>query len=109
MKVIVIHDAKGNIRSFAVPDPRVPNDTLEPERGYLASEIDMPGVELQGEARERLRKLHEALKDRRVQRTGGQVTLVAVPPGKKPSGRKPPGKKAPGKKASGKKRPRSRR
>jgi hypothetical protein len=44
MKIIVVHDEYGNIRSAALTSPLVPGKAgLKPPSGFRVSEVDMPG------------------------------------------------------------------
>jgi hypothetical protein len=86
MRIFVIHDAKGNIRSFGVPAAEVRGQvTLEPPRGQRVSEVDVPGLDQISaqDVHQQLRQLSETLKTQRVQRGQGQTTLVPRGAGKK--------------------------
>ena len=82
MKVFVVHDVKGNIRSIGVPG--TPGQTLAPESGQIVSEIDVAKLDQAGvgEPAAQLHQLRDVLKNQRVQRVGEQATLVPLPAGK---------------------------
>jgi hypothetical protein len=46
MKVIIVHDAKGAIESYAIPGPGMEGQVgIEPERGQRVTEIDVPELD----------------------------------------------------------------
>ena len=94
MRVFVIHDSRGNIRSFAVPAPAVRDQIrFEPPRGQFVSTIDLPDLDRTGaqDLRQRVRQVSEALKDQKVERGREQTILVprqAGKPGKRRSAKR---------------------
>jgi hypothetical protein len=45
MKILVVHDAKGQVKSFGVPGPQFAGQVrLVPNKGEKISEIDVPDV-----------------------------------------------------------------
>jgi hypothetical protein len=79
MKVFVVHDVKGNIRSFGVSGAQLQEDvTLENARGWVVSEVDVPppGGPTVQDAFAQLRHLEETLKRHRVKRSRGSATLA---------------------------------
>ena len=69
MKVIVVHDAKGTIRSYAIPAPDMQDELrLEPQRGQKVVEIEVPELDQVGDPRERIRRLGEKLEGRSIQK-----------------------------------------
>jgi hypothetical protein len=69
MRVLVVHDAKGRITSYAIPAREAENALgIEPERGQRVTEIDVPELDRAGDVRERLHLLDEALHDARIER-----------------------------------------
>ena len=72
MKVFLVHDAEGTIRSYAVAAPEFEGQLgVEPARGRKVTEIDVPELDRIEDAGERLRHLDEALKGGRVE--GGRL------------------------------------
>ena len=70
MKVFVVHDAKGTIKSYAIPAPELEGQLgIEPARGESVTEVEVSEVDQIVDVRERLRHLDEVLRDRRVQGT----------------------------------------
>ena len=68
VKVFVVHDAKGTIKSYAIPAPELEEQVgIEPARGESVTKVEMSELDQIVEVRERLRHLDEALRDRRVQ------------------------------------------
>jgi hypothetical protein len=68
VKVLVVHDAKGTITSYAIPAPALEGELgIEPERGQKVTEIDMPELDRIGDVRERLHRLDETLHERRIE------------------------------------------
>jgi hypothetical protein len=85
MRVFVVHDMQGNIRSFAVPaHERRDEISLEPAKGQHVSEVEVSGFErLEPEDRTQLQRLHETLKRHRVKRGRGEAALVPRSRGRK--------------------------
>jgi hypothetical protein len=79
VRIFVVHDARGNIRSFAVPAPDMADDMeLEQRRGRQVSQLDVPGPDRidPRESSEQLRRLRETLKRHRVKRGRQGAALV---------------------------------
>jgi hypothetical protein len=72
MKVFVVHDANGTITSYAIPAPGMEGQIgIAPEDGQKMTEVDLPELNGTDDLRERLRRLDEALHERRIE--GGKL------------------------------------
>ena len=80
MKIFVVYDARGNVRSFAVPGRDAPGEfRLQPSRGRLVSEVEVPGLDKisSHDPKEQLRHVSEELETQRVKRSrDGSATLA---------------------------------
>ena len=69
MKVLVVHDAKGTITSYAIPARESEGALgIEPERGQRVTEIDVPELDRARDVRERLHLLDKTLHQARIER-----------------------------------------
>jgi hypothetical protein len=72
MRILVTHDAAGNILSLAVPAPDAPGQlVVEPQAGELVSELDVPSVD-----QEQLHELSGIARDSRIDLASGRPKLV---------------------------------
>ena len=61
MKVFVVHDAKGTIKSYAIPAPELEGQLgIEPARGESVTEVEVSELDQIEDVHERLGHLDEA-------------------------------------------------
>ena len=67
MKVLLIHDAEGNVRGVVAASPDAPPDAGPGEPGELRSEVELDGYSPEASDEERLESLMRVAQDFRVE------------------------------------------
>ena len=78
MRVLVIHDKRGNINSFGIPAKKLKGQvSLQPPPGKYVTEVEVADIkDITGSSEEEHERLHSILKGARIDLSGAKPKLV---------------------------------
>lgn len=78
MRILVVHDKRGNISSFGVPNRKLKTQPeLQPPRGKLVTAVEVPEIkDIAGSKEEEHERVYSILKQARIDISGEKARLV---------------------------------